>query len=101
MKVHVIAPLLLALAGAASTTALAQDKLNVVYHVSEAERVAFVLNNIQNHIDGVGGPENVKIVLVVHGPAVTAFNDIEATEKVRQFVAFGASPRAAIAIANQ
>jgi intracellular sulfur oxidation DsrE/DsrF family protein len=83
MKVHVIAPLLLALAGAASTTALAQDKLNVVYHVSEAERVAFVLNNIQNHIDGVGGPDKVHIVLVAHGPAINAFSDVAATEKGR------------------
>jgi intracellular sulfur oxidation DsrE/DsrF family protein len=61
----------------------AGDKLNVVYHVSEAEKVPFVLGNIQNHIDGVGGPENVHIVLVVHGPAINAFNDIEAVEKVR------------------
>lgn len=82
MKIHVIAPLLLALAGAA-TTALAQEKLNVVYHVSEAERVPFVLNNIQNHIDGVGGPDKVHIVLVAHGPAINAFNNIEATERVR------------------
>lgn len=83
MKIQAIVPLLLALAGAASTTALAQDKLNVVYHVSEAERVPFVLNNIQNHIDGVGGPDKVHIVLVAHGPAINAFNEIEATENVR------------------
>jgi len=83
MKIQAIAPLLLALAGAATATALAQDKLNVVYHVSEAERVPFVLNNIQNHIDGVGGPDNVHIVLVAHGPAINAFSDVEATEKVR------------------
>ena len=83
MKIQVIAPLLLALAGAATTTALAQDKLNVVYHVSEAEKVPFVLGNIQNHIDGVGGPDKVHIVLVPHGPAINAFSDVEATEKVR------------------
>jgi hypothetical protein len=83
MKIQAIAPLLLALAGAATATALAQDKLDVVYHVSEAERVPFVLNNIQNHIDGVGGPDNVHIVLVAHGPAINAFSDVEATEKVR------------------
>jgi len=46
-----------------------------------------VLGNIQNHIDGVGGPDNVHIVLVVHGPAINAFNDIEATEKVRNTLA--------------
>ncbi len=65
----------------------AAEKLNVVYHVSEAEKVPFVLGNIQNHIDGVGGPENVHIVLVAHGPAVNAFIDIDATEKVRNGLA--------------
>ncbi len=65
----------------------AGDKINVVYHVSEAEKVPFVLGNMQNHIDGVGGPENVHIVLVVHGPAINAFSDIEATDKVRTGVA--------------
>lgn len=80
MKTKLIPTLLLALAAVA---ALAADKLNVVYHVSDAEKVPFVLGNIQNHIDGVGGPDNVHIVLVVHGPAINAFNDIEATDKVR------------------
>ena len=68
-------------------TARAAEKLNVVYHVSEAEKVGFVLNNIQNHIDGVGGPENVHIVLVAHGPAINAFTQVEATEKVRNGLA--------------
>lgn len=72
-----------ALAPAFAPGAALAEKLDVVYHVSEADKVPFVLGNIQNHIDGVGGPENVHIVLVVHGPAVNAFNDIEATEKVR------------------
>ena len=87
MKTLPIAPLLLALAGATLFgPAQAQEKLNVVYHVSEAERVPFVLGNIQNHIDGVGGPENVHIVLVAHGPAINAFNDVEATDRVRAAV---------------
>ena len=84
MKTKLITILLLALA---AVPTLAADKLNVVYHVSEAEKVPFVLGNIQNHIDGVGGPDNVHIVLVVHGPAINAFNDIEATEKVRNTLA--------------
>jgi uncharacterized protein len=84
MRIRTIAPLLLALAGLAGLgPAFAQEKLNVVYHVSEAEKVPFVLGNIQNHIDGVGGPDKVHIVLVAHGPAINAFNDIEATERVR------------------
>jgi uncharacterized protein len=84
MKTKLITTLLLSLA---AIPALAADKLNVVYHVSEAEKVPFVLGNIQNHIDGVGGPENVHIALVVHGPAINAFNDIETTEKVRSNLA--------------
>jgi intracellular sulfur oxidation DsrE/DsrF family protein len=72
---------------AAALPALAQDKINVVYHVSEAEKVPFVVNNIQNHIDGVGGPDKVHIVLVAHGPAVNGFNDVEATDRVRDGLA--------------
>lgn len=84
MKTKIIPALLLVLA---AIPVLAADKLNVVYHVSDAEKVPFVLGNIQNHIDGVGGPDNVHIVLVVHGPAINAFNDIEATDKVRNTLA--------------
>jgi len=39
-------------------------KQKVVYHLSDVEKVTFVLGNIQNHIAGVGGPEYVDIVLV-------------------------------------
>ncbi|MFB1488227.1 MULTISPECIES: DsrE family protein [unclassified Thiocapsa] len=83
------APLLtlLAVVAGVSSIATAAEKLDVVYHLSEPDRAAFVLNNMQNHIDGVGGPENVNMVLVVHGPAVNALNEIEATEKVSSGVA--------------
>ncbi|AWM04881.1 DsrE family protein [Bradyrhizobium amphicarpaeae] len=50
------------------------DKLKVVYHLSDADKVNFVLGNIQNHIDGVGGPDHVTIALVIHGPALKAFH---------------------------
>jgi intracellular sulfur oxidation DsrE/DsrF family protein len=63
--------------------AIAADRLNVVYHVSDEDKVAFVLNNMQNHIDGVGGAENIHVVLVSHGPAVKRFIDIEAIDQVR------------------
>ena len=45
----------------------------VVYHLSESERVAFSMGNIRNHIAGMGGPDAVKIAVVVHGPAVRPF----------------------------
>ncbi|NEX18545.1 MAG: hypothetical protein C1943_18590 [Halochromatium sp.] len=73
---------------AAAMTSLADDgKLDVVYHVSDEDKVGFVLNNIQNHINGIGGPEKINIVLVSHGPAVKRFNDIEAVNRVRENVA--------------
>ncbi|MBR0830625.1 DsrE family protein [Bradyrhizobium manausense] len=58
----------------AATEAPPAGKLKVVYHLSDAEKVNFVLGNIQNHIDGVGGPEHVTIALVIHGPALKAFH---------------------------
>jgi len=58
----------------AATEAPPAGKLRVVYHLSDAEKVKFVLGNIQNHIDGVGGPEQVTIALVIHGPALKAFH---------------------------
>lgn len=45
----------------------------VVYHLSDAGKAAFVLGNIRNHIDGMGGPDQVGIALVVHGPPLLAF----------------------------
>jgi uncharacterized protein len=64
-----------AAAGAGTAqAAIAKNKQKVVYHLSDAEKVPFVLSNIQNHIAGVGGPEYVEIVLVVHGPALKAFH---------------------------
>jgi intracellular sulfur oxidation DsrE/DsrF family protein len=77
----------LVLFGALSTGAGAADKIDVVYHLSEPDRAAFVLNNMQNHIDGVGGSENINMVLVVHGPAIQALEDVEATDGVRSAVA--------------
>jgi len=63
-----------------------KNKQKVVYHLSDAEKVAFVLSNIQNHIAGVGGPENVEIVLVVHGPALKAFHQALADPSVKQAI---------------
>jgi intracellular sulfur oxidation DsrE/DsrF family protein len=61
----------------AATEATPQDKppgkLKVVYHLSDLDKVNFVIGNIQNHFDGVGGPDNVTIALVVHGQALRAF----------------------------
>lgn len=66
----------------AATEAGTGSKLKVVYHLSDAEKVNFVLGNIQNHIDGVGGPEHVTIALVIHGPALKAFHLAQANPDV-------------------
>jgi intracellular sulfur oxidation DsrE/DsrF family protein len=62
----------------AATGPSAGARLKVVYHLSDFEKVGFVLGNIQNHLDGVGGPDHVTIALVVHGPALKAFSTLEA-----------------------
>jgi len=59
------------------------DKSKVVYHLTELDRVQFVLGNIKNHYEGVGGPEHVTIELVVHGPALKAFHAAAATPENR------------------
>jgi intracellular sulfur oxidation DsrE/DsrF family protein len=77
---------LFALTGA---RAAAPDKRKVVYHLSDLDKVNFVLGNIHNHYDGVGGPEHVTIALVVHGPALKAFRTAQAnpdmTKRVGEF----------------
>jgi hypothetical protein len=47
----------------------------------------FVLGNIQNHFDGMGGPDKVTIALVVHGPALKAFHAASANPDMTQRVA--------------
>lgn len=67
---------------AAATTPQGPGKQKVVYHLADTEKVMFVLGNIRNHIDGMGGPQAVDIVLVVHGPALTLFRRQKANEKL-------------------
>jgi intracellular sulfur oxidation DsrE/DsrF family protein len=68
-------------------------KLKVVYHLSDLDKVSFALGNIQNHFDGVGGPDKVTIALVVHGPALRAFHlastNPDMTKRVGQFAKAG------------
>ncbi|RWE37209.1 MAG: hypothetical protein EOS78_15775 [Mesorhizobium sp.] len=46
-------------------------RLKVAYHLSDLDKVNFVLGNIKNHYEGTDG--NVEIALVVHGPALAGF----------------------------
>lgn len=70
----------------AATEATANGKLKVVYHLSDAEKVNFVLGNIENHIDGVGGPDHVTIALVIHGSALKAFHRVQANPDITKRV---------------
>lgn len=62
-------------------------KQKVVYHLSDLNKVNFVLGNIRNHIKGMGGPQNVEVVLVTHGPALKAFHAIQVARSVEKKVA--------------
>jgi uncharacterized protein len=68
-------PASLAVTPAEAATAAAAK---VVYHLADLDKVGFVLGNIRNHFDGMGGPANVTIALVVHGPALKAFHSADA-----------------------
>jgi len=78
---------LFAAASASRPAVAAPDKQKVVYHLSDLDKVAFVLGNIGNHVDGVGGPDKVSISLVVHGPALKAFQSASASPEIAQRVA--------------
>jgi intracellular sulfur oxidation DsrE/DsrF family protein len=80
-----VASLGAAFASAAVTKAQAAtpDKSKVVYHLNELDKVQFVIGNIENHFEGVGGPDKVTIALVVHGPALKAFHTASANPDVK------------------
>jgi len=70
----------------------------VAYHLSDLEKVGFVLGNIRNHFTGTNG--KVQIVLVVHGPALAAFRGNGLSEGVSsrftELVKDGLSPFACV-----
>jgi uncharacterized protein len=63
-----------------------RDMAKVVYHLSDLDKVDFVLGNIRNHYNGMGGPDKVTIALVIHGPALKAFHTATAATDVTQRV---------------
>jgi intracellular sulfur oxidation DsrE/DsrF family protein len=58
------------------------DAAKVAYHLADLDKVDFVLGNVANHYKGMGGPENVTIALVIHGPALKAFHTAGASPDV-------------------
>ena len=74
---------LLATRAQAATT----DAAKVAYHLADLDKVDFVLGNVANHYKGMGGPENVTIALVIHGPALKAFHKAGASPDVAKHTA--------------
>ncbi|MDB5769610.1 MAG: hypothetical protein JWQ61_4424 [Collimonas fungivorans] len=70
-----------------AASAAGVDKAKVAYHLSELDKAGFVLGNIQNHFDGMGGPDRVKINLVIHGAALKAFHSAQASPEFGAHVA--------------
>lgn len=70
----------------AAADAAAPARLKVVYHLNDLDKVSFVLGNIQNHFDGVGGPDHVTIALVIHGQALRAFHSASANPDITRRV---------------
>src|SRR5213592_5038546 len=53
----------------------AKGKVKVLYHVDgkDLEVAKYALALINKHIDAEGGPDKIDVELVVHGPALTLF----------------------------
>ena len=62
------------LAGLATRAAQAQETraMKVVYHLSDTDKVGFVLANMRNHRSG--GAPGLQLAAGVHGPALAAFH---------------------------
>lgn len=56
----------------------------VVYHLSDPGKVGFVLGNIRHHYEGMGGPDKVRIALVVHGPPLAQLRNLPENAQVAQ-----------------
>jgi intracellular sulfur oxidation DsrE/DsrF family protein len=74
------------LATRAQAAPVTPDRAKVVYHLCDLDKVHFVLGNIKNHFDGMGGPDKVTIALVVHGPALKSFYSSSASPDVSKRV---------------
>ena len=53
----------------------AKGKVKVLYHVDgkDLDTAKYALALINKHIEAEGGPDNIDVAMVVHGPALTLF----------------------------
>ena len=56
---------------------LAKEKIKVLYHVDgkDLATATYAMALINKHIEAEGGPENIDVKLVVHGPALELFKE--------------------------
>lgn len=72
-----------------------KEKTKVLYHVDgkDPEVAKYALALINKHIDAEGGPDNIDVELVVHGPALELFEkdkmDPEMTKRFDQIIEKG------------
>lgn len=62
-----------------------KDKVRVVYHVDGPDPAVakYALALINKHIEAEGGPDNIDVVLVVHGPALKLFENANADQELK------------------
>ena len=60
-----------------ATPAVAKDKVKVLYHIdgNDLATAKYAMALINKHIEAEGGPENIDVKVVVHGPALTLFKE--------------------------
>ena len=71
----------------AAHTKGAPKKHKIVYQLDDVDKTKFVLGNIQNHINGVGGWDHIEALeLVVFGPALKSFVTKSMDPEVKQLL---------------
>ena len=77
--------------------AIAKDKVKVLYHINgnDLATATYAMALINKHIEAEGGPENIDVKVVVHGPALTLFEadsvDPKLKAKLKSAIDKGAS----------
>lgn len=65
--------------------AMAKDKVKVLYHIdgNDLATATYAMALINKHIEAEGGPENIDVKVVVHGPALTLFEEDSVDPKLK------------------
>ncbi len=68
-----------------SAPAMAKEKIKVLYHIdgSDLATATYAMALINKHIEAEGGPENIDIKVVVHGPALELFKEDSVDPKLK------------------